>query len=61
VYAHLWVGDPVPYQYFEAKLCERYHCPPSVIQEQDLRTVQDHITCWNAEARVEADRQRMKR
>lgn len=51
--AHLLTGEPAPWEYIELVLCrDVWHCPPSVLREQQMDDVLDALAVLNAEARA---------
>ena len=46
----------MPPEALDAYLCEKYHCPPDVLDRQDPTRVLTHLTVWSVEAEVQAAR-----
>jgi hypothetical protein len=45
-------GAPPP-EYIDLVLCrDIYHCPPSLLDDQDWLRIQGHLTCLDMEATV---------
>lgn len=58
----LWVDDTPPPEYVDLVLMrDVFHCPPSVLAEQDADDVYRALACLSAEAYVRKARQKVQR
>lgn len=54
LWAHYWANGPMPPEALDAYLCEKYHCPPDVLDRQDPLRVLKHLTVWEIEQKAQA-------
>jgi len=48
----MWTKGPPPPELIDLLLCETYHCPPSVLDEQDAERVSRHLVILDVRGKI---------